>query len=77
MDGIYLLKSKGDALSSFQSFVQSKVIPSGSLVERLRVEKGGEYISNEYKGCCLQTGVSLEYPSTNTPHQIGMSERVG
>ena len=37
----YLLKSKHDALSSFQVFVQSMVIPNGFRVERLRVDKGG------------------------------------
>ena len=73
----YLLKSKDDALSTFQSFVQSVVIPSGFRVERLRADKGGEYIGKEFKDYCLQTGVSLEYASTNTPQQIGMSERVG
>ena len=73
----YLLKSKHDDLSSFQVFVQTVVIPSGFRVERLRVDKGGEFISKEFQDYCLQTGVSLEYASTNTPQQIGMSERVG
>ena len=63
----YLLKSKHDDLSSFQVFVQTVVIPSGFRVERLRVDKGGEFISKEFQDYCLQTGVSLEYASTNTP----------
>ena len=74
---IFLLKSKGGALSSFQTLVQSVVIPSGSRVKRLRTDRGGEYISNEYNGYCLQTGVSLEYATSNTPQQICISERVG
>ena len=53
------------------------VIPSGFRVERLRVDKAGEFISKEFQDYCLQTGVSLEYANTNTPQQIGMSERVG
>ena len=68
-----MLKSKHDALSSFQVFVQSLVVPSGFRVERLRVRKGRELISTEFQGHCLQTGVSLENASTNTPQQIGMS----
>ena len=40
-------------------------------------DKGGEYINNEYKVYCLQTGLSLEYASTNTPQEVTMSERVG
>ena len=73
----YLLKSKHDDLSSFQVFVQTVVIPSGFRVERLRVDKGSEFISKEFQDYCLQTGMSLEYASTNTPQQIGMSEGIG
>ena len=53
------------------------VIPSGFHVERLGVDKGSEFISMEFQDYCLQTGVSLEHASTNTPQQIGMSERAG
>ena len=74
---IYILKSKDGALHAFQSFVQSMVIPSGVRVERLRAYKAGEFIGNDFKDYCAQTGVLLEYASTNTPQQIGMSERVG
>ena len=73
----YLLNSKRNALTSFQVFVQSVLIPSGFRTERLRVDKGGEFVRKEFQGYCLQTGVSLEYASTSTPQQIGMSERVG
>ena len=72
-----MLKSKHGALTSFQVFVQSVVIPSGFRVERLSVDKGGEFVSKDFQGYCLQTGLSLEFASTNTPNQIGMSERVG
>ena len=72
-----MLKSKHDALRSFQVLVQSVVIRSVFRVERLRVNKGDEFISKEFQGYCLQTAVSLEYASTNTSQQIGMSERVG
>ena len=74
---IHLLKSKRDALHSFQAFVKSVVIPSGFRVERLRADKGGEYIGQTFKDYCLQTGIKLEYASTNTPQQVGMSERIG
>ena len=53
------------------------VIPSDFRVKRLREDKGSEFISKEFQGYCLQTGVTLEYASTNTPQYIGMSERVG
>ena len=71
----YLLNSKRNALTSFQVFVQSVLIPSGFRTEHLRVDKGGEFVRKEFQGCCPQTGVSLEYASTNTSQQIGTSER--
>ena len=49
---IYLLKSKDGALHAFQSFVQSMVIPSGVYVERLKGNKGGEFIGNDAKNYC-------------------------
>ena len=73
---IYLLKSKHDALSSFQMFVQSVVIP-GFRMERLRTDKGCKFTSKKFQNYCLQTGVSLKFASTNTPLYIGMSKRVG
>ena len=63
--------------SSFQVFVQSVIFSSGFRVERLRVDKGDAFISKEFQDYCLQTGVSLEYASTNTPQQIDMPVRVG
>ena len=74
---IYLLRSKDGTLHAFQSFVQSMVIPSRVRGERLRADKGGAFIGNDFKDYCTQTGVLLEHTSTNTPQQIGMSERVG
>ena len=56
---MYLLKSKGDVLSLFQSFVQSVVIPSGSRVERLRADKGDEYINTENMSYLLSSDRSV------------------
>ena len=53
------------------------VVPSEFRVERLRADKGGEFIGNDFKTYCTQTGVLLKYTSTNTPQQIDLSERVG
>ena len=69
---IYLLKSKDGALHALQSMV----IPSGVRVERLTADIRGKFIGNDFKDYCSQTGVMLEYVSTNTPQQMGMPERV-
>lgn len=53
------------------------MIFSGFWIERLRAYKRGEYINKDFRNYCLQTRLSLEYASTNTPQQTDMSERVG
>lgn len=72
----WLLKPKGDALDTFQSFAQYKVTPRGFRIGRSRAAKGGEYIKKGYKDYCLETEVSLDYARTNTPHKTGISERI-
>ena len=41
------------------------------------VSKGGEYIGEEFRQYCLETGIIREFTATNTPQQVGVSERVG
>ena len=53
------------------------VIPSGIRVERSRADKGGELIGNDFNDYYTQTRVWLDYASTYTSQQIGLSERVG
>ncbi|CAM9757030.1 unnamed protein product, partial [Sphacelaria rigidula] len=49
----------------------------GVRLERLRADKGGEFISNDFRTYCLQIDTLLEFASTNTPLRIGPSQRVG
>ncbi|CAM9813692.1 unnamed protein product, partial [Sphacelaria rigidula] len=74
---IYLQKNKDGTFHAFQSYLQLMAIPGGVQVEQLRPDKGGEFIGNEFKSYCRQTGILLEFASTNTPQRIGLSERVG
>ncbi|CAM9745946.1 unnamed protein product, partial [Sphacelaria rigidula] len=39
----------------------------GVRLERLRADKGGEFIGNDFRTYCRQTGILLEFASTNTP----------
>ncbi|CAM9874569.1 unnamed protein product, partial [Sphacelaria rigidula] len=74
---VYLAKTKSDALSTIQTFVKSVVIPMGLRVQRLCTEKGGDCKGQEFEDYCLSTGIRHEYASTNTPQQVGVSERDG
>ena len=72
----FLLFSK-HALSSLQLLITSTVILLGKRIIRWRADKEGELTRDEFKAYCLQAGITQEYAATNTPQQIGVSERVG
>ena len=74
---VYLLTYTKQALKSLQLFVGSTVIPFGSRIVRWRAERGGEYTGEEFRQYCLETGIIQEFAATNTPRQVGVSERVG
>ena len=74
---VYLLCSKDQALASLQLFDNSNVIHLGKRIIRWRADKEGELTRDEFKAYCLQAGITQEYAATNTPQQIGVSERVG
>ena len=76
-NAVYLLCSKDQALASLQAYVTSTVIPFSSRIVRFRADKGGEYTGKDFQAYCLETGIKQEFAATNTPQQIGVSERVG
>ena len=72
---VYLLTNKNQALKSLQLFVGSTAIPLGGRIVRWRADKVGEYTGEEFRQYCLETGIIQEFTATNTPQQIGVSER--
>ena len=74
---VYPISSKSEALETLTYFTQDYVIPIKSRIQRLRCDKGGEYTADYYKNFCKVTGIQQEFAATNTPQQIGMSERDG
>lgn len=49
----YLLKSKGDVISIFQSLVQYLVFSDSSCIEHLKADEGGGYGNKDFKDNCL------------------------
>ena len=61
----------------FCLFVISTVVPCGGRVIRWRADKGEEYTSEAFKEYCLETDITQEFATTNTPQQNDVSERFG
>ena len=51
--------------------------PLGLRIQIPRCDKGGEYISKDFKTICTNSSISMEYTATATPQQNGVPERVG
>ena len=51
--------------------------PLGYRIVRLRADRGTEYTVSSFREYCRQTAIQLEFAATNTPSQIGVSERIG
>ena len=73
---VYLLTNKNQALQSRQLFIDSTAISSGGRIVRWRTDKGSEYTWEEFRQYCLESDIIHEFAATNTPQQLGVSERV-
>ena len=74
---VYLLCTKDQALVSQQLFVASIIISFESRIVTWRADKGGEYTGEDFKAYCQETDTTQQFAATNTPQQIGVSERIG
>ena len=48
---------------------------SGQCIKILRNDRGGEYISNEFKKICKTHVIKLQFTAWYTPQQNGIAER--
>ncbi len=70
------IKSKSDCLSyflKFRSFVENQ---TGRKIKAIRSDRGGEYMSNEFKTFMSQNGIHHQKTCSYTPQQNGVAERM-
>ena len=77
MKEVYLLRNNSEAPESLHQYNMTVAIPLGLRIEIVRCDKGGEYIGKEFKTLCVHVGINVEYTTTNTPQQNGVSEGDG
>lgn len=73
---VYLLKKKSEAFANFKAFVAESERELGVKVKQLRDDKGGEYMSNEFKQYCKDHGISRQHTTKATPQQNPVAERL-
>lgn len=64
-------------MEALHRFNLDVVIPNRHRIQRLRTDKGGEFIKVAFSKICQTIGVRLEFATTVTPQKIGVTERDG
>lgn len=72
---VHLLKCKSEVFKCFRQYQAAAEVQFSNKISRLRMDNGGEYISNEFKNFCSTNGIKMEYTIPYNPQQNGVSER--
>ncbi|GJX11008.1 putative RNA-directed DNA polymerase [Tanacetum coccineum] len=74
-DYIYLLKHKHEVFETFKVFKNEVENQLGKTIKALRSDRGGEYISQEFKDYLKACGIVQQLTPPYTPQHNGVSER--
>ena len=72
----YFLKKKSEALEKFKEFKETAENETGVKIKALRSDRGGEYLSEEFKDYLKQCGIRSESTAAYSPQQNGVAERL-
>ena len=72
----YFLRKKSEALERFKEFKASVETELGMKIKALRADRGGEYMSEEFKSYLKECGIKSELTTVYSPQQNGVSERL-
>ena len=66
---IYLMRHKSEAFGKFQEFKAETEKQLGLCIKQLWSERGGEYLSGEFKSYLTQEGIVTQLLTPKTPQQ--------
>ncbi|GJT70537.1 retrotransposon protein, putative, ty1-copia subclass [Tanacetum coccineum] len=72
---VYLLKRKHEVFKTFKVFKNEVENQLGKTIKALRLDRGGEYISQEFKDYLKACGIVQQLTPPYTPQHNGVSER--
>ena len=72
----YFLRRKPEAFEKFKEFKASVENESGMKIKALRADRGGEYLSDEFKSFLKKCGIQPQFTAAYSPQQNGVSERL-
>ena len=69
------MRHKSEAFDKFQEYKAKAEKQLSVHIKQLRSDRGGEYLSGEFKSYLAQEGIISQLSSPGTPQQNGVSER--
>nr|GFC23908.1 retrovirus-related Pol polyprotein from transposon TNT 1-94 [Tanacetum cinerariifolium] len=72
---VFLLKRKHEVFETFKVFKAEVELQLGKKIKALRSNRGGEYLSQEFKDYLSENGIVQNLTSPYTPQQNGVCER--
>lgn len=72
---VFFLRHKSEALAKFKIFQALVETITGTRIQQLRTDRGGEYISSDFDTYCETHGIHRQLTQAYTPHQNGVAER--
>ena len=72
---VYLMRHKSEAFDKFREYKAEAEKQLGIHIKQLRSDRGGEYLSGEFKSYLAQEGIISQLSYPRTPRQNGVSER--
>ena len=72
---VSFLKEKSEAFEKFKIFKALIENQAGNRLKVVRSDRGGEFMSSDFKELCDKHGIKREYTILGTPQQNGVVER--
>jgi hypothetical protein len=72
---VSFLKEKAKAFEKFKIFKALTENQTGKMLKVVRLDRGGEFMSSDFKEFCDKHGIKREYTIPRTPQQNGLVER--
>ena len=69
------MRHKSEAFGKFQEFKTEAEKQLGLCIKQLRSDRGGEYLSGEFKSYLTQEGIVSQLSAPKTPQQNEVTER--
>ena len=72
---VYLMRQKFETFDKFREYKAETEKQLGVHIKQLRFDRGGEYLSGEFKFYLTQEEIVLQLSAPRTPQQNGVAER--